>query len=263
MMSFLTRYTLFCEIWFLSVLTVNVAAKECLTTIEGLDYTGTVNTTRSGFSCEEWARVGLNMTENTKQLLGDSHNYCRNPDNDRYGPWCYTYDHGPDSEEWGYCGIPFCDEGANFPGWQNWKHGWQRYEDSCYIIQYTLQTWDEAKNLCHDNLNAYLAEIKTSRENSFLMGILPKPNIDITGLAGEVWLGANALNVKRLFIWNNSSTYLDFTDWGPGEPNGRDYEHCLSTHMYNDGKLHWNDRACSTWHFFVCEKSVGLSGCGE
>lgn len=48
------------------------------------------------------------MTENTKQLLGDSHNYCRNPDNDRYGPWCYTYDHGPDSEEWGYCGIPFC-----------------------------------------------------------------------------------------------------------------------------------------------------------
>ncbi|VDI44018.1 Hypothetical predicted protein [Mytilus galloprovincialis] len=148
-------------------------------------------------------------------------------------------------------------------GWQNWKHGWQRYEDSCYIIQYTLQTWDEAKNLCHDNLNAYLAEIKTSRENSFLMGILPKPNIDITGLAGEVWLGANALNVKRLFIWNNSSTYLDFTDWGPGEPNGRDYEHCLSTHMYNDGKLHWNDRACSTWHFFVCEKSVGLSGCGE
>ncbi|VDI71543.1 Hypothetical predicted protein [Mytilus galloprovincialis] len=173
--------------------------KECLTTIEGLDYTGTVNSTRSGFSCREWARVALNMTENTKQLLGDSHNYCRNPDNDRYGPWCYTYDHEPDAEQWGYCGIPFCDEGANFPA----------------------------------------------------------------GLAGEVWLGANALNAKRQFIWNTSSTYLDFTDWGPGEPNGRYYEHCLSTHMYNDSKLHWNDRACSTKHFFVCEKSVGPSGCGE
>ncbi|CAG2185761.1 unnamed protein product [Mytilus edulis] len=218
--------------------------KECLTTIEGLDYTGTVNSTRSGFSCREWARVALNMTENTKQLLGDSHNYCRNPDNDRYGPWCYTYDHEPDAEQWGYCGIPFC-------GSQNWKHGWQKYEDSCYIIQYTLQTWDEAKNLCQDNQNAYLAEIKTARENSFLMNILPKPNIDTTGLAGEVWLGANALNAKRQFIWNTSSTYLDFTDWGPGEPNGRYYEHCLSTHMYNDSKLHWNDRACSTKHFFV------------
>ncbi|VDI02967.1 Hypothetical predicted protein, partial [Mytilus galloprovincialis] len=28
----------------------------------------------------------------------------------------------------------------------HWKHGWQKFEDSCYSIQYTEKTWDEAKS---------------------------------------------------------------------------------------------------------------------
>ncbi|CAC5408638.1 VLDLR [Mytilus coruscus] len=72
----------------------------------------------------------------------------------------------------------------------------------------------------------------------------------------EVWLGANALNVEIQFIWNTSSDDFDFTDCGPREPNGLYYEHCLSTHMYRDGKLHWNDGACSTMHLSVCAKRV-------
>ena len=33
------------------------------------------------------------------------HNFCRNPDNDPNGPWCYAF-----SKSWGkaYCDIPFC-----------------------------------------------------------------------------------------------------------------------------------------------------------
>ena len=33
-------------------------------------------------------------------------NFCRNPDGEPKGPWCYTTD--PD-ERWEYCDIPGCD----------------------------------------------------------------------------------------------------------------------------------------------------------
>lgn len=71
-----------------------------------------------------------------------------------------------------------------------------------------------------------------------------------------MWLGARDLKVSGQFAWTNSSTNLDFTDWGPKEPNGRYYEECLATHLYRDGKLHWNDRACARTSFFVCEKRL-------
>ncbi|CAG2232837.1 PLG [Mytilus edulis] len=232
-------------------------AKECVDNVEGKDYTGTINTTKNGLKCKDWSNTGSNMTLDTQRLLADQHNYCRNPDSDPFGPWCYTTD---DDTLWETCDIPFC-EGASTPGWAYWTHGWQQFEDSCYLIKYIKENWYGAKFYCKDNLDAYLAEIKTAGENNFLMNILPKPTIDDTDL--EVWLGANTLNAKRRYIWKTSLTDLDFTDWGPGEPNGRSYEHCMSTHMYSDGKLHWNDRECLTKHFFVCEKGNSITNIGD
>ena len=36
----------------------------------------------------------------------DAMNYCRNPDGESQGPWCYTTD--PKSR-WEYCHVPMCD----------------------------------------------------------------------------------------------------------------------------------------------------------
>jgi hypothetical protein len=33
-------------------------------------------------------------------------NYCRNPDSEPGGPWCYTTDAGV---RWEYCDVPLCD----------------------------------------------------------------------------------------------------------------------------------------------------------
>ena len=42
-----------------------------------------------------------------KIFLAGNHNYCRNPDNDSNGPWCYSLN--PNIIK-GYCYIPTCVE---------------------------------------------------------------------------------------------------------------------------------------------------------
>lgn len=39
-------------------------------------------------------------------LEGLEENYCRNPDNDEKGPWCYTTD---PNQRFDYCSIPQCE----------------------------------------------------------------------------------------------------------------------------------------------------------
>ncbi|XP_063435531.1 plasminogen-like [Mytilus trossulus] len=223
--------------------------QDCRMDQQGKNYTGTISKTILGQKCQAWSSLVPNQHRYSIKMA-DQENYCRNPDNEEYGPWCYTTD--PDTK-WELCDIPYCRK-------DHWKHGWQKFEDSCYSIQYTETTWDEAKVFCQDNLNAYLAEITTAGENDFLMNLLPKTTVK--GEDIEIWLGANNFKVEGRFIWNNSSAELDFTDWGPGEPNSNN-ERCLSTHLYGDGKLHWNSKPFYTWNFFVCEKSAGPLGCGE
>ena len=36
----------------------------------------------------------------------NGHNYCRNPDGDENGPWCYTVG----NKRWDYCDVPECKE---------------------------------------------------------------------------------------------------------------------------------------------------------
>lgn len=39
------------------------------------------------------------------EALGKLNNYCRNPDDDQRGPWCFT---NKDTEKMEYCSIPLC-----------------------------------------------------------------------------------------------------------------------------------------------------------
>ena len=74
---------------------------------------GTVNTTVSGKTCQAW-------TSNSPHQLGPAaltdanypdgsraaaQNYCRNPDSEPEGPWCYTTD---PNMRWEYCDVPLC-----------------------------------------------------------------------------------------------------------------------------------------------------------
>ncbi|CAC5392034.1 unnamed protein product [Mytilus coruscus] len=65
----------------------------------GVKYRGSVNTTKTGRSCQLWS------SRFEYDQFPDDHNYCRNPNNDSRGPWCYTNDAYKVSES---CNIPYC-----------------------------------------------------------------------------------------------------------------------------------------------------------
>ena len=78
---------------------------ECKNMTYGSDYHGTVSVTEIGSTCIPWTNHsyyvhGNNLPDAT---VADASNFCRNPDCDSRGPWCYT------QHAWGYCTIPYCD----------------------------------------------------------------------------------------------------------------------------------------------------------
>jgi len=65
------------------------------------NYTGTKSITRSGRTCQGW---DTNIPHRTKfRPNPENNNFCRNPDNDPRGPWCYTTD---PNKRWEYCDVP-------------------------------------------------------------------------------------------------------------------------------------------------------------
>ena len=101
----------------------------------------------------------------------------------------------------------------------------------------------------------HLAEIENKAESEFVTSLVSQ-----CGGAG-CWIGASDRASEEQFRWN-SGRLMDFTNWGPGEPN----DHCDGedfVHLQHDGT--WNDQAvdgsCSAWGLmaYICE----WTGTGE
>ncbi|CAG0900009.1 unnamed protein product [Darwinula stevensoni] len=87
---------------------------ECKMSKMGSDYRGTKNVTKSGLPCQPWLKNSPNDMVDTfasRNLkfpddLYPSHNFCRNPDTDPDGPWCYNG--SGTSPRYQNCDIPLC-----------------------------------------------------------------------------------------------------------------------------------------------------------
>ncbi|XP_061234719.1 plasminogen-like isoform X1 [Neopsephotus bourkii] len=80
----------------------------------GKDYRGTVAKTAMGRTCQEWSSQKPHshkyFTPMTHPRAGLDKNYCRNPDGDVNGVWCFTTD---PEKKWEYCEIPRCSSSEN------------------------------------------------------------------------------------------------------------------------------------------------------
>ena len=60
-------------------------------------FEGSINITVSGHMCKSWLNTPY------ESLIGQNHSYCRSPDNDSLGAWCYTTNQ---MKRWDYCAFP-------------------------------------------------------------------------------------------------------------------------------------------------------------
>ncbi|KAM4771255.1 plasminogen-like [Rhinophrynus dorsalis] len=96
--------------------TVN-SSQECIVN-NGKSYRGTKSTTSSGYTCQDWSAQSpqehASFTPTTHPDAGLEKNYCRNPDGDVDGPWCYITN--SDTVKFDYCDIPQCVTPVEKPG---------------------------------------------------------------------------------------------------------------------------------------------------
>ena len=66
-----------------------------------------MNTTKSGFTCQRWdsQTPHKHNTNLPKDIPSLENNYCRNPDQEPDGPWCYTTN---PRKRWDYCDVKLC-----------------------------------------------------------------------------------------------------------------------------------------------------------
>ena len=94
----------------MTIITIDIPG-QCKTNKIGKDYRGKVNITQGGLQCQEWdSNVPHKHKFSPKSYPGDGldENYCRNPDGESGGPWCYTTS---EKKRWDYCIIPLCAPG--------------------------------------------------------------------------------------------------------------------------------------------------------
>ncbi|CAG0903407.1 unnamed protein product, partial [Darwinula stevensoni] len=88
---------------------------ECKLSRHGMEYMGKLDVTMSGYPCKPWlTMIGpkLFQAQVYQYVISDeldgSHRFCRNYDENRHGPWCFSdTENGP---EWEYCDVPFCSQ---------------------------------------------------------------------------------------------------------------------------------------------------------
>ncbi len=140
-----------------------------------------------------------------------------------------------------------------FHSWSACPQWWSINCGSCYNLSSSEQPFPDAVNSCKLTPGAYLVEIKSRSENTFVAGLL--------GNNTDLWIGYSDQQKEGLWRWNNTGLPGRYTNWhmysdGSREPNNYNgSQHCAQLWGSKSHNLTtWDDRFCGDKIQFVCER---------
>ncbi|ETE67742.1 Plasminogen, partial [Ophiophagus hannah] len=108
----------------------------------GVDYRGTESKTQNGVVCQKWSENSPHIPKPSLYPNASlEENYCRNPDHDIKGPWCYTTN--PETR-FDFCNIPECEEKCMHCSGENYRGKVSTTESGL-----TCQTWASQEPHAH------------------------------------------------------------------------------------------------------------------
>ncbi|XP_047194110.1 plasminogen [Hippoglossus stenolepis] len=125
---------------------------ECVNGL-GTDYRGTKSRSKTGKTCQRWKAKFPhvpNMTPESHPRADLDSNFCRNPDGDSGGPWCYTTD---SSTRWEHCNVASCTEECIHCSGENYRGKISTTEGG-----FACQHWDSQKPQNHGYIPSALPE---------------------------------------------------------------------------------------------------------
>ncbi|KAL7388719.1 hypothetical protein ABVT39_019576 [Epinephelus coioides] len=125
---------------------------ECVNGI-GTDYRGTKSKTKTGKICQRWEANyphRPNMKPDSYPRADLESNFCRNPDSDSGGPWCYTTD---SNTRWEHCNVPSCTEDCIHCSGEDYRGKISTTENG-----FTCQRWDSQQPHNHGYIPSALPE---------------------------------------------------------------------------------------------------------
>ncbi|XP_067053754.1 lithostathine-1-like [Acropora muricata] len=133
---------------------------------------------------------------------------------------------------------------------------WTKFEEYCYHVGAKIMTEEQAQQYCDQEMDANLAKINSKEENNFVLDVAKRH----APSAKKVWIGMKWVNSARNYYWYDNSVPT-FTNWAPGEPNGKVKEPCVAMYIGQYELLpvkaagYWNDEVCDAPHIAaVCKR---------
>jgi len=118
---------------------------------------------------------------------------------------------------------------------------WIQSLEGCFLFLYTESlSWREGQAVC-EGLGGYLAEIKSSEQQTLLEGIALLEE----GFTGpRFWLiGLTDFGHEGRWVWQHSVADADFTSWAPGYPSSSDPGDDCAVLNFRQG-YSWTDVSC-------------------
>eukprot|EP00058_Branchiostoma_floridae_P015265 XP_002600753.1 hypothetical protein BRAFLDRAFT_83496 [Branchiostoma floridae] len=136
--------------------------------------------------------------------------------------------------------------------------GYTMWNETCYKVFNTRQTFSDAAVTCHEN-GGTLAMPRDAETNAFLVSLV---NQFVSSMLGPgywpFWFGLHDRREEGSFEWMDGSALGAYNNWGPGQPDHKKgSEDCVLYNIFRN-VTDWTDFSCSVRFHFICQAAPGI-----